>query len=66
MKMIMTRAEFNNLKTRVDEFGFPLVAFTLNENLEKGYEYNKAIIKRTIFGCKRIGSNSIPIEIKEK
>ena len=50
------------LDGRVDEFGFPTISFIFN----KVYVYNKAIIKRTIFGYKRIGSNSIPIKIKKE
>lgn len=62
MEMIMTKDEFDVLNGRVDEFGFPTISFIFN----KGYVYNKAIIKRTILGCKRVGSNFIPIKIKQE
>ena len=62
MEMIMTKDEFDVLRRRVDDFGFPMISFIFN----KGYVYNKSVIKKTIFGCKRVGSNSIPIIVIEE
>ena len=63
MKMVMTRDEFNELKTKHDIFGIPLIGFIFNFN--KGYVYNMSCLRKTFYGCKWVGKNSIPIEIEE-
>lgn len=60
MELTMTRKEFREISRRLDN-GFPIINFTDGRPM-----YNNSIVKRILFGYKRVSVHQIPIRIVEE